>query len=142
MAKTGSTSLLKSEYFLILGPTGADEMCNLYLMYYSYSKTDDFKICFEEQNPSLSSRLPQGLFFFLRSSFVLCRSNSVCLSVCLCDILFYCMYNSFSMMDGFASRYRILVCSVCSTRSCHFLLSFSRAGRREFVLILVDGVDN
>ncbi len=24
----------------------------------------------------------------------------------------------------------------------HFLLSFSRAGRREFVLILVDGVDN
>jgi len=43
-----------------IGPTGADEMCNLYLMYYSYSKTDDFKICFEEQNPSLSSKLPQG----------------------------------------------------------------------------------
>ena len=68
--KVKTFKIIKKTVFCTLGPTGADEMCNLYLMYYSYSKTDDFKICFEEQNPSLSSKLPQGLFFFFRSSFV------------------------------------------------------------------------
>jgi len=43
-----------------IGATGADEMCNLYLMYYSYSKGDTFKVCFDEQVSGLNRNLPQG----------------------------------------------------------------------------------
>ncbi len=54
---------------LILGSTGDDEMCNLYLMFYSLSKTDDFKLCFDEQNPRLSRMLPDGNVFTIMKSF-------------------------------------------------------------------------
>ena len=47
-------------FIIHIGATGDDEMCNLYLMFYSLSKTDDFKLCFDEQNPGLSRMLPDG----------------------------------------------------------------------------------
>ena len=50
-----------------LGATGADEMCNLYLMYYSYSKGDTFKVCFDEQVSGLNRNLPQGIDFIFET---------------------------------------------------------------------------
>ena len=35
-------------------------MCNLYLMYYTLSEQDDFKLCFDEDVKGLSDKLPQG----------------------------------------------------------------------------------
>merc|ERR1719245_2452843 len=43
-----------------IGHTGGDEMCNLYLMYYTLSASDDFVVCVDEQNPGLTSQLPEG----------------------------------------------------------------------------------
>ena len=56
-----------------IGPAGGDEMCNLYLMYYTVSKEvhcrdrdhiyhsfqDDFIVCGDEQNPGLTKLLPR-----------------------------------------------------------------------------------
>ena len=42
-----------------IGATGGDEMCNLYLMFYTLSANDDFLVCADEQNPALSSHLPR-----------------------------------------------------------------------------------
>ena len=42
------------------GHTGGDEMCNLYLMFYTVSPEDDFVVCVDEQNPGLTSQLPPG----------------------------------------------------------------------------------
>jgi hypothetical protein len=44
----------------VLGQSGAEEMCNLYLMYYTLSDRDDFKICFDEEDRALSWKLPEG----------------------------------------------------------------------------------
>ena len=61
--------MLLSEHLLspsiCSGSTGADEMCNLYLMYYSYSKEDTFKVCFDEQVKGLNKNLPEGNDVFL-----------------------------------------------------------------------------
>ena len=35
-------------------------MCNLYLMYYTLSEQDDFKLCFDEDVKGLADKLPQG----------------------------------------------------------------------------------
>ena len=43
-----------------IGPAGGDEMCNLYLMFYTLSSNDDFIVCADEQNPGLTSKLPEG----------------------------------------------------------------------------------
>jgi len=43
-----------------IGATGGDEMCNLYLMFYTLSSADDFIVCADEQNPALTSQLPFG----------------------------------------------------------------------------------
>ena len=43
-----------------IGHTGGDEMCNLYLMFYTLSPEDDFVVCVDEQNAGLSSQLPPG----------------------------------------------------------------------------------
>ena len=43
-----------------IGHTGGDEMCNLYLMFYTLSAEDDFVVCVDEQNPGLTSQLPEG----------------------------------------------------------------------------------
>jgi len=43
-----------------IGSTGGDEMCNLYLMFYTLSSEDDFLVCADEQNPSLTRQLPSG----------------------------------------------------------------------------------
>jgi len=43
-----------------IGATGGDEMCNLYLMFYTLSTQDDFLVCVDEQNPALTSKLPPG----------------------------------------------------------------------------------
>lgn len=43
-----------------IGATGGDEMCNLYLMFYTLSAKDDFIVCADEQNPALTSQLPDG----------------------------------------------------------------------------------
>ena len=43
-----------------IGHTGGDEMCNLYLMYYTLSASDDFVVCVDEQNPGLTPQLPEG----------------------------------------------------------------------------------
>merc|ERR1719318_312174 len=43
-----------------IGATGGDEMCNLYLMFYTLSAKDDFIVCADEQNPALTSQLPYG----------------------------------------------------------------------------------
>lgn len=43
-----------------IGHTGGDEMCNLYLMFYTLSASDDFVVCVDEQNPGLTSQLPEG----------------------------------------------------------------------------------
>ena len=45
---------------LSAGHTGGDEMCNLYLMFYTVSPQDDFVVCVDEQNPGLTSQLPPG----------------------------------------------------------------------------------
>ena len=61
-----SSTILSTQWlylYLLLGSSGDDEMCNLYLMFYSLSKTDDFKLCFDEQNPRLSRMLPDGNVF-------------------------------------------------------------------------------
>jgi hypothetical protein len=44
----------------VSGQSGAEEMCNLYLMYYTLSDRDDFKICFDEEDRALSWKLPEG----------------------------------------------------------------------------------
>jgi hypothetical protein len=46
--------------FSVSGQSGAEEMCNLYLMYYTLSDRDDFKICFDEEDRALSWKLPEG----------------------------------------------------------------------------------
>jgi hypothetical protein len=46
----------------VSGQSGAEEMCNLYLMYYTLSDRDDFKICFDEEDRALSWKLPEGKF--------------------------------------------------------------------------------
>ena len=43
-----------------IGATGGDEMCNLYLMFYTLSTNDDFIVCADEQNAALTSQLPYG----------------------------------------------------------------------------------
>lgn len=43
-----------------IGHTGGDEMCNLYLMFYTLTASDDFVVCVDEQNPGLTSQLPEG----------------------------------------------------------------------------------
>ena len=43
-----------------IGHTGGDEMCNLYLMFYTVTPQDDFVVCVDEQNPGLTSQLPPG----------------------------------------------------------------------------------
>jgi len=43
-----------------IGHTGGDEMCNLYLMFYTLSSEDDFVLCVDEQNAALTSQLPEG----------------------------------------------------------------------------------
>jgi len=43
-----------------IGSTGGDEMCNLYLMFYTLSVKDDFLVCADEQNPALTKQLPSG----------------------------------------------------------------------------------
>jgi len=43
-----------------IGATGGDEMCNLYLMFYTLSAKDNFIVCADEQNTALSSLLPPG----------------------------------------------------------------------------------
>jgi len=43
-----------------IGSTGGDEMCNLYLMFYTLSSEDDFLVCADEQNPALTKQLPSG----------------------------------------------------------------------------------
>jgi hypothetical protein len=43
-----------------IGATSGDEMCNLYLMYYTTSKTTDFVVCFGEDDPELNKHLPEG----------------------------------------------------------------------------------
>jgi len=43
-----------------IGATGGDEMCNLYLMFYTLSNNDDFIVCADEQNAALTSQLPYG----------------------------------------------------------------------------------
>ena len=45
---------------MLLGPDGTDEMCNLYLMYYTLSANDDFKLCFDEEDRALAWKLPEG----------------------------------------------------------------------------------
>jgi hypothetical protein len=50
----------KSTKLSVSGQSGAEEMCNLYLMYYTLSDRDDFKICFDEEDRALSWRLPEG----------------------------------------------------------------------------------
>ena len=42
------------------GHTGGDEMCNLYLMFYTLTPEDDFVVCVDEQNSALTSQLPPG----------------------------------------------------------------------------------
>ena len=48
-----------------LGATSGDEMCNLYLMYYTTSKDTDFIVCFDEEDSQLNQHLPEGCSFFL-----------------------------------------------------------------------------
>ena len=43
-----------------IGHTGGDEMCNLYLMFYTLSSQDDFVVCVDEQNSALTAKLPPG----------------------------------------------------------------------------------
>ena len=43
-----------------IGHAGGDEMCNLYLMYYTLSAEDDFVLCVDEQNAALTAQLPAG----------------------------------------------------------------------------------
>ena len=43
-----------------IGHTGGDEMCNLYLMFYTLSPQDDFVLCVDEQNAALTAQLPAG----------------------------------------------------------------------------------
>ena len=43
-----------------IGHTGGDEMCNLYLMFYTVTPQDDFVVCVDEQNPGLTAQLPPG----------------------------------------------------------------------------------
>jgi hypothetical protein len=42
------------------GPGNGNEMCNLYLMYYTLSEIDDFKLCFDEADVGLAYKLPEG----------------------------------------------------------------------------------
>ena len=51
---TGHSQLTK------IGHTGGDEMCNLYLMFYTLSAQDDFVLCVDEQNAGLTAQLPDG----------------------------------------------------------------------------------
>ncbi len=38
--------------------TAGDEMCNLYIMYYSPSSEDDFRVCVDEEIPGVSKNIP------------------------------------------------------------------------------------
>ena len=51
---TGHSTMTK------IGHTGGDEMCNLYLMFYTVNAQDDFVLCVDEQNPALTAQLPAG----------------------------------------------------------------------------------
>ena len=42
------------------GHTAGDEMCNLYLMFYTVTPQDDFVVCVDEENTGLTSQLPPG----------------------------------------------------------------------------------
>jgi len=43
-----------------IGATAGDEMCNLYLMYYTTSRETEFVVCFDEKDTELNKHLPQG----------------------------------------------------------------------------------
>ena len=43
-----------------IGPTAGDEMCNLYLMYYTPSVNDDFKTCGQPANQKIMRMLPEN----------------------------------------------------------------------------------
>ena len=43
-----------------IGQTAGDEMCNLYLMFYTVTPQDDFVVCVDEENTGLTSQLPPG----------------------------------------------------------------------------------
>ena len=44
--------------FTPAGMTAGDEMCNLYIMYYSDRENDDFRICVDEEVSGLSGNIP------------------------------------------------------------------------------------
>ena len=49
-----------NQIFSTIGPTAGDEMCNLYLMYYTPSVNDDFKTCGQPANQKIIRMLPEN----------------------------------------------------------------------------------